>query len=579
MANPEHLEILKQGVEVWNRRRKENLEVKPNLTRAELRGANLRGANLSEVNLIGADLIGADLIGADLREANLREADLIGANLSEANLRGANLREADLSRAIFFLADLIGADLIGANLSEANLRKTNLSKADLSEVDLIGADLREANLCEANLRGADLHGANLRGANFIGANFIGADLIEADLIEVDLSRANLREVDLSEVDLSEADLSEANLRGADLRGANLSEVNLIGAYLIGADLREADLRKADLSRANLSEANLREVDLSEANLSEANLSRANLIGAYLETTDLSAADLTHASLESVDLRRCDMIDSNLDGAVLTGAKIWESKQSGWSIKGVICEYVCFDREGTVMTEFEPGEFEKLYSEQTKIVLHYEDGLTQFEVTTLPALIQFIESKHPGSSLRLRTIGEDAGGASVTVAVDELGDADVSVLQEDFENYKEHIREEVKHEEQTERIILQRNVDLLTGIIERNMGDTFNIKKLIGVAKADSSTVKQSINTNDLKDISELVSEILAARSEIEKVIPTEKVDELNAAFEVIEEQAKAPEKNWDKVKKGAQDVKKALDGVGETAGKWMPILEKLSDLL
>ena len=31
MANPEHLEILKQGVDVWNRWREENPEVKPDL--------------------------------------------------------------------------------------------------------------------------------------------------------------------------------------------------------------------------------------------------------------------------------------------------------------------------------------------------------------------------------------------------------------------------------------------------------------------------------------------------------------------------------------------------------------------
>lgn len=383
------------------------------------------------------------------------------------------------------------------------------------------------------------------------------DLSKADLFKANLRGAHLFEIGLSGADLRGADLSGANIIKADLKGANLNEADLSGARLRGADLRGSDFSGADIERANLGKVNLYEANLERANLKRAILSCANL--------------------ESVDLRRCDMIDSILDGSVLTGAKQWESKRSGWSNKGVICDYAYFDREGKEKTEFKPGEFEKLYSEQTKIVLHYEDGMTQFEMTTLPTLIQFIESKHPGSSLRLRTIGVDVGGASVTVAVDELGDADVSVLQEDFEEYKERIREEISRDFRIEKMVLEGQIKLLTSIIEKKMGDTININKQIGVVKAE--TVNQNINANDLNDISKLISDILAARTEIEKVLPPEKVDELNAAFEVIEEQAKAPQKNWEKLKKGAQAVKKVLDGVGDTAGKWMPIVEKLSSLL
>lgn len=35
MANKEHLKILKQGVEVWNKWRKENPHIKPDLGRAD----------------------------------------------------------------------------------------------------------------------------------------------------------------------------------------------------------------------------------------------------------------------------------------------------------------------------------------------------------------------------------------------------------------------------------------------------------------------------------------------------------------------------------------------------------------
>lgn len=42
MANPEHLAILKQGVSKWNEWRKENPEVEPNLSYADLGSAKRR---------------------------------------------------------------------------------------------------------------------------------------------------------------------------------------------------------------------------------------------------------------------------------------------------------------------------------------------------------------------------------------------------------------------------------------------------------------------------------------------------------------------------------------------------------
>ena len=42
MANPEHLEILKQGVEQWNKWREEHPDVRPDLHDADLYGANSR---------------------------------------------------------------------------------------------------------------------------------------------------------------------------------------------------------------------------------------------------------------------------------------------------------------------------------------------------------------------------------------------------------------------------------------------------------------------------------------------------------------------------------------------------------
>ena len=242
MANPEHLDLLRQGVEVWNAWR-----------------ANERSTNL-------------DLSRADLTEEDLHEANLGGANLSEADLSEAKLHQANLSEAYLSHADLSGADLSGADLSRANLSHADLRSAALSEANLSHADLSEADLSLAGLCKAYLH--------------------RARLLRVDLRLAYLDEANLSEAYLVDADLNEAHLRGANLCKANLDaarlfRANLTGAKLIGGNLRGADLRKANLTGANLTGAHLGEALLVETNLENTNLTGCRIYGVSAWNVKLS----------------------------------------------------------------------------------------------------------------------------------------------------------------------------------------------------------------------------------------------------------------------------------------------------
>ncbi len=56
MANPEHLDLLKKGVEVWNQWREEHPEIEPDLSGANLEGARLSGAHLERARLSRACL-------------------------------------------------------------------------------------------------------------------------------------------------------------------------------------------------------------------------------------------------------------------------------------------------------------------------------------------------------------------------------------------------------------------------------------------------------------------------------------------------------------------------------------------
>jgi uncharacterized protein YjbI with pentapeptide repeats len=66
MANQEHLNILKQGVQEWNQWRKEHPEIRPDLI----------GANLFNVDFFDADISDADLRGASVGYTSFGNVDL-----------------------------------------------------------------------------------------------------------------------------------------------------------------------------------------------------------------------------------------------------------------------------------------------------------------------------------------------------------------------------------------------------------------------------------------------------------------------------------------------------------------------
>jgi uncharacterized protein YjbI with pentapeptide repeats len=154
MGDQEQLDLLRQGVAVWNSWRMANTSVAIDLSRANLGGADLREANLS----------GVDLRQADLRGGYLRQANLSGAVLRHANLSGAYLRQANLSGAVLRHANLTEANLTEANLHGANLQSANLQRAVLRHARLVETRLEQANLSGCAVYGISVWEVNLRGA-------------------------------------------------------------------------------------------------------------------------------------------------------------------------------------------------------------------------------------------------------------------------------------------------------------------------------------------------------------------------------------------------------------------------------
>ena len=163
MANEEHIQLLREGVESWNKKRREN-----------------------------------PFIPDEIFIPDFSEAHLITHFLGSSDLEGINLKNGDFREAM---------------LGPLNLKKANLQEAQFQKAFLMGIDLGKAELGNADFGGANLHSAKLRGVQAEGASFSGTDLSDADLRGGRFARANFTNANLAGADIEGADLSRAVLTG------------------------------------------------------------------------------------------------------------------------------------------------------------------------------------------------------------------------------------------------------------------------------------------------------------------------------------------------------------------------------
>ncbi len=134
MASDRHLAQLLDGAAAWNRWRREEPLVRPDLQGLSLTLAQKQWGQTSggPINFAQSMLREADLRHATLIDADLSGAMLVGADLTGARLRNANMRNANLALVRFDGADLQGAQFSGADLSGADLGAArNLSPSQI----------------------------------------------------------------------------------------------------------------------------------------------------------------------------------------------------------------------------------------------------------------------------------------------------------------------------------------------------------------------------------------------------------------------------------------------------------------
>jgi uncharacterized protein YjbI with pentapeptide repeats len=167
MANQEQLDILKQGVDVWNKWRRENED-----SQIDLVGANLMGRDLSKADFYLADFRHARLIRANLSEANLRKVDFFGVNLSGVNLSSAKLYQAKLRAAV------MGATNFGDTNLNGVLGLKTVMHYEPSFIDTQTLQNFKGHLPEEFLRGCGLSDWEIESAKLYNPDLTNEEIVK-----------------------------------------------------------------------------------------------------------------------------------------------------------------------------------------------------------------------------------------------------------------------------------------------------------------------------------------------------------------------------------------------------------------
>jgi len=194
MANPKHVEIVKQGRDAIAEWRGDNPD-----GRLDLSGADLEGADLSRANLDEANLIGADLSAANLTCSRLNGTDLIGADLSGANLVAADLYKVDLEKAKFEKAISFATVWADVDLSTSVGLET-IQHRGPSTLSFDTMSRSKGRIPEAFLRGCGLTPWQAKLAGLFNPELSPSDI--ANLLSTDLFMSRTEEMEYPGVFIS-----------------------------------------------------------------------------------------------------------------------------------------------------------------------------------------------------------------------------------------------------------------------------------------------------------------------------------------------------------------------------------------
>lgn len=186
MANSKHLAILKQGVEVWNKWKKENPKITIDLSNTKLNSLDLSEINLSYGNLSNTDCSNTKFRNSELWSVNFSHANLKNTDFSDATILGCDFRQSNLTNSHLFHANAFESDF-----SDANLDFANFSYGELSRAKFIKTHSQKADFSYTFLRDASFDQSNLENANFTQAHVLGTNFNQTILTGICIDNWNI----------------------------------------------------------------------------------------------------------------------------------------------------------------------------------------------------------------------------------------------------------------------------------------------------------------------------------------------------------------------------------------------------
>jgi hypothetical protein len=229
--------LMIKSVDDFNKLRKDNPDLKIDLTTMKFNDLNLSGINFSDSSLchckfIGTRLENADFTGANLAYASFLRAKMKGVKLDKATVMGANFTKADLRGASLRNLDQI----VETNFMNADMRDANLFETRIGPEMFTGAKFSKTKTISL-LKGGELVKSRL--SDFFGklatALFVMAIIIIPCLLYLVISEnkfGNPGDVLRARIECTAGNLSSA---GKDYGGAETHFRNAIKLTPLNAD--------------------------------------------------------------------------------------------------------------------------------------------------------------------------------------------------------------------------------------------------------------------------------------------------------------------------------------------------------
>ncbi len=313
----------------------------------------------------------------------------------------------------------------------------NLEKIDFSGVSFNNAVVNRCQLNSSSFISARIYAASFQENDLTSARMIAAELVESDFSDCIFKNTNILtasvrgssfdRVDFSGHDLQGFDLRDTSFRGAKLNNQILTRTDFSAANLDGCELTHSDLSHAKLAGVSCTHVDFRSTIIKSTDFFQSNLAKCNFAGADIENVNFEGAMLVECDFRKAKIKHSSFVKANI-----TGSSFWEVDAVDWTLTKVKCSHAFWDKRSKQKTYYSNYEFERLYSHALTIELNYPFRLSVTEMSTLPILIEHLQASQWGTSIRLKSIQDQAGGALVILSIDESSSYNPSELRDQLQ---------------------------------------------------------------------------------------------------------------------------------------------------